>query len=151
MKIKAFISISFFYLLVPTFINASEGIGFVIGKPSGVVLNILSTRLDKSINFTLSWKSSSDKYLKISADQIFYVRKGYEKKGYETEVFHLFYGYGGGIIFDNGTDLSLRLPLGIKKDFGNIDIFLEFTPFLKLVKETKGDADIVVGARYYFK
>ncbi len=133
-------------------LKAAEGIGFVIGKPSGLVFNIFPDRSDnKSFNFTFSWKTSSDRYLTIYADRLFYIQKVYEKKGYNAEKFDFFYGFGGGIFFDDGTELSIRLPFGIKKDFGKIDVFVQLTPFLRLIDETKGDVDIGFGVRYYFR
>lgn len=141
-----------FCFIQPFTLKAVEGVGFVLGDPSGFVLNILSEKTkNSSLNFTLSWKTSSDRYLTVYADRLFYIPKEYKIKGYDLKKIAFFYGFGGGIFFDDGTEVAIRTPLEVKKDIGDIDVFLQLTPFLRLIDQTKGDVDIGLGVRYYFR
>ncbi|MCX7905199.1 MAG: hypothetical protein N2446_00680 [Elusimicrobiales bacterium] len=126
------------------------GFGIILGLPSGI--NIRNMLNEKDLfSAILSWKVGGDREFTMSVDRLFNEKRYYEKKGYNPEPYFLFLGFGGEIKFDDGTDLYVRLPLGIKKDYRNIEIFLQVTPKLKLTEETKGDLDFSVGAVYYFK
>lgn len=126
----------------------NNGIGVVIGKPSGITFNTYFK--NESFLLTLSWKSSNDAYLAFDLDKTYLFKKFYKKEGYEPEPYFLYYGFGVGFKFDNGSDIYIRIPLGVKKDFDKFGVFLQTTPKLKVTDETKGDLDIFLGGVYYF-
>lgn len=125
------------------------GLGIVIGKPSGI--NFSNSFNNEEFYLTMNWKSSGDGYIALGLDKVYLLKKYYEKEGYEPEPYFVYHGFGLGFKFDNGSDVYLRIPLGIKKEFNRFNFFIQLTPKLKVTDEVKGDVDLFLGTRYYFK
>lgn len=143
-----FCLLGLFFVVMP--LSSEEfGIGVLFGDSSGINIHkVLNDR--KTYSFTLSWKSSRDSYFILNSDRLINIKRVYERKGYEPEYYFLYYGFGVGLIFDDGADISIRVPLGVRKNFERLEVFFQLTPYLKIINETKGDMDIGFGIRYYF-
>ncbi|MBP7795813.1 MAG: hypothetical protein KA059_03435 [Elusimicrobiales bacterium] len=150
------IIIMFFILLSPSiFWGKNVGAGIELGNISGISLKYENDDMIKnnnSINSLISWRTEGDSKLSIFGDWTF--NKTYIKER-KDDILNLpyYYGIGSGLIFDDGVEIAVRLPLGLKYIFQeeNIEVFFEITPALKLLKGSEAELYIGAGARYLFK
>ena len=126
-------------------VPGNVGIGFQIGDPSGVSLQIY--RPEPSWDFLAAW--DFDDYFLLSVHAL------YERPLGDGREFFLFYGPGGFIAFrdrprDDDVVLGISGTIGIGYLIEEFEIFGRITPRLSLVPGTDGEVGGGIGARFYF-
>lgn len=138
------ISILFLTLLMPVALFAEMGIGIVVGEPTG-----LTFKADKLV-IGIGWSFTS------TNDRIDATIDWWLINDHLFEMFDWYLGAGAKIGLklnqDNDTfNIGLRIPIGIQWWASKeLEIFVEISPGILLIPETKFDAGAGIGLRYYF-
>lgn len=153
MKIKAILQIVtlavFCYL--PQSIDAQRssgdvGIGFQVGQPTGLTLKIYKPTT--SIDFLAAWDWDKFFFLNIHGVKDQHLN--------DRQTVHFFYGPGVFVGIRDRAPLDDDIALGISGTFGldflidNVELFIQATPRLELVKSTNFDMGGGGGLRVYF-
>jgi hypothetical protein len=129
--------------------HAEQGIGIVLGQPTGV-----SYRMDlansQAIDAVLAWRLGQNEYVLVHADYLWIKPKLVGPREFTADFY-----YGVGAILALPKDdvaAALRLPAGLSHKFSdpNLEVFTELAIAFTLVPET--DFDIVggVGLRWWW-
>ena len=139
------ISMLIFVLLIPATLFAEQGIGIVLGEPTGLTyksgnlaigLGWSFASADNRIDATIDWWLINDHFI---------------------EMFDWYLGAGAkvGLKLNQETDMfniGLRIPIGIQWwPAEELELFAEIAPGLSLFPGTAFDISAGIGLRYYFK
>ena len=144
--VKKFVVISVFFLalLMPATLFADQGVGIVLGEPTGlsyksgnlaIGLGWSFTSADNRIDATIDWWLIND---------------------HLVEMFDWYLGAGAKLGLklnqDNDTfNVGLRIPIGVQWwPTKELEVFAELSPGILLIPETKFDMGAGIGIRYYF-
>ena len=151
---KRFIVITLFLvvLLIPVTVFA-DGIGFILGEPTGV-----SYKKDNIVvNVGWSFASSTDNRIDLTADW-WLINKNLEA----IDIFDWYFGVGvkAGIKTNQGNDntdtlgLGVRFPLGVqfwlRDDLSAFELFAELVPGISVFPAFGFDPAGGIGLRYHF-
>ncbi len=133
---------------------SSLGIGGQVGDPSGVSLKIYRKKDGKGIfksakaySFLAAWDLEDFFFLNAHAL--------YEKPVPDSPL-NYYLGPGAIVGVDDRPASDVELVLGISGSFGlnffteHFEVYLELTPWIKIVPETEGELGGGIGLRYYF-
>jgi hypothetical protein len=156
MPMRNFFAIGVFALFTSpvVFAHSPFGVGPALGDPLGVTANY-ELDLDRSIDAFAGWSSGSRVGTQLHADYLQIVAPA---ASIEEQQLFFYWGVGGRLIeITSGSDkgktaIGLRVPLGLETEFTDYSWqgFVELAPVLDVVPSTELDADIMIGARYYF-
>lgn len=137
----------------------SNGIGFILGEPSGFSFQFLANR-PETINGGLAW--SFDHWFQIWADYAWHFPHFVSDLIKEYTALDAYVGIGGGIVFaDHKSDkfhgnssvgVLVRVPLGLEYKLNRppLGFFLELVPGIVFGSSTSGKLQGGIGARFYF-
>lgn len=136
------------------------GLGVIVGSPTGVSAKYFLSK-ENAVDAAIGWDFGRHHDLHIHGDYL-WIKPGILK--IKNESFDLFFGFGMRIIsweryyrrddeyHDDKVSLGVRGPVGLTYFFKKIrlEVFGELALVFDLVPATKLDADVGVGARYFF-
>lgn len=123
------------------------GLGAQLGDPSGITLKLYQ-RNDFAYDFLAAW--DLDDFFFLNGHAL------YERPIPDSP---LHYYFGPGIVIgieDRGRDRDTELIIGISGQVGlnffveRFEVFLQLTPRLNIIPDTRGDLGGGIGLRYYF-
>ncbi len=130
------------------------GIGGQVGDPSGISLKIYRKsdgqglfKSAKAFSFLAAWDLEDFFFLNAHAL--------YEKPIPDSPL-NYYLGPGAIVGVDDRPASDVELVLGISGNFGlnffteHFEVYLELTPWIKIVPETEGELGGGIGLRYYF-
>lgn len=126
------------------------GVGFVVGEPTGVALKGWLDH-SSSVNFAAGWP---DEATQLQLDYAFH---NFSAVHVTQGDFALYMGIGGAIkLWDEAVredEVAVRIPLGIDYIFegGQLDLFVEVVPLVKVAPDSDFDVTAAFGARFFFK
>ena len=151
MKLSSYAVIAcclFFAVQISVAQERGFGLGVIIGDPTGFSAKLWTSPVN-AFDFALGWSMGGDQ-VNIHAD---YLWHSFETI-HSSELFPLYYGFGGRVITGPGNDgsVAVRGVFGIAWLPHNtpIDVFLELVPTLQITSSTGFGIDAGIGARYYF-
>jgi len=126
------------------------GMGVLLGEPSGLSMKWWT-------GLRSAWAAGVGYSLKDDADlhgHVDYLWHKVRDLGSDQPRLPLYYGIGARYrANDVGEDsVGIRIPIGLEYLFANssFDVFFEIVPVLDVVPELDFDANLGVGARYFF-
>ena len=130
----------FFLIWISGAIQASVGVGIIVGDPKGLTIKIKNFPI-----FEVDWEF--EHHFRVHCD--YWVKT----KKLDNEIY-VFAGVGVKLIFrekeNEKVDIGLRIPLGLSYYLSkNLEFFGELVPGMQLIPGTKFDIDGGIGVRYY--
>lgn len=130
------------------------GVGPALGDPTGVTANY-ELDLNRSIDAFVGWSGGSRVGTQVHADYLMILGP---VASIEEQQLFFYWGVGGRLTeMTSGSDkgktaIGIRVPLGMETMFTDYSWqgFVELAPVLDVTPSTELDADIMIGARYYF-
>lgn len=141
--VKKFVAISmlFLALLMPATLFAEQGIGIVLGEPTGLSYK------GGNLAIGLGWSFASDKNRIDATIDWWLINKDF------IEMLDWYLGVG--IKGKFGTDtvgVGVRVPIGIQWWIADeLELFAELAPGISLFPDTNPDLSGGIGLRYYFQ
>ncbi len=136
-----YISIFIFMLIIPTASFAKQGLGIVLGEPTG-----LSYKAG-NLAIGLGWSFASDKDRIDTTIDWWLINKDF------VEMMNWYLGIGIKGKFGKDTvGIGVRVPIGIQWWIADeLELFAELAPGMSLVPDTSPDLSGGIGLRYYFQ
>ena len=126
----------------------SLGIGAVIGRPQGLVLQVPIVNR-AAFNMSLYYDLSSPR-IDVHLDQIFVQARPV------LHIFYPYFGFGGRVRFqdhrkpNNDAGFTGRIPLGLELGDAQLRGFIELAPALEILPALKLHIHAALGLRYHF-
>lgn len=131
------------------------GIGGQVGDPSGISLKVYRKRTPggglfsaaKAFSFLAAWDLD---------DFFFFNAHALHEKPIPDSPLNYYVGPGAIIGIDDRPRADAELVLGISGNFGlnffteHFEVYLELTPWIKIIPDTDGSLGGGIGLRYYF-
>ena len=135
--------------------NRNLGVGVSLFGPTGLSLKYM-LHSEAAIDAAAGWSSED---IDLHTDYLFQHNHLVVEKGWSL---NLHYGIGGRVLIGrggdqrnddkkHGTNLGVRLPLGLDVTMGklNVELFGELALIVDFIKETNASLDIALGVRAY--
>ena len=124
------------------------GVGIAIGQPSGISLS-LPTGPDNAFNFLAGYEVTRGANLTLLGDYVWHRR---DLLQVEVGKVSLYYGPGVRLKLAENPEASVRVVLGADYLFEGapVQTFFELCPGINVVPDTRPNATVDLGVRYYF-
>ncbi len=146
MKNVAIFAIGFILLATQVSKAGDFGLGLILGNPTGFSGKYWLNNKN-AVDGALGWHLG-DQSVQIHGDYLWHTFDVIKKSSFK---FDLYYGIGARFVGPSGK-FGVRGPIGLSHEFKNPDIetFVEFALDLNFAPVVGLDADLLLGARYYF-
>lgn len=133
--------------------SGDQGVGVMLGNPTGVSGKFwLDDRVAIDGAFGIAQGELDTHVTLLLHDEQLLKTLGIQKTS-SAKVLPVYIGAGPRILFDDDTEVGLRVPLGLSyfPDKSEWEFFGELAPVIRFTPSSGLDLDFAVGARYYFK
>jgi hypothetical protein len=144
--------LTFLLMVLSTTVTAAPnklGVGAMIGNPTGLNGKYWLEG-NRAVDGGLAFSFTKGAYLGIHSDYLIHNDAAF----YFNDVYplDLYYGIGGRMLFGDGLDLGIRVPVGVAHQFKQqpADVFAEIAPIVDFISRTGFDLHFAIGARLYF-